>query len=81
LLARRQYRRAVRALRQALALEPARETFHQQLMRAYALSGERSQALAQYDVCKAALREELDTVPSYETRDLWDRIKIEASLG
>ncbi|MCJ7549755.1 MAG: tetratricopeptide repeat protein, partial [Anaerolineae bacterium] len=38
LLARRQYRRAVRALRQALALEPARETFHQQLMRAYALS-------------------------------------------
>jgi DNA-binding SARP family transcriptional activator len=80
LLARRQYRRAVRALRQALTLEPARETFHQQLMRAYALSGERSQALAQYDLCKAVLRGELDATPSYETRDLWDRIKIEASL-
>jgi len=80
LLARRQYRRAVRALRQALTLEPAREAFHQQLMRAYALSGERSQALAQYDLCKTALREELDATPSYETRDLWERIRTEASL-
>ena len=80
LLARRQYRRAIRALRSALAFEPARETFHQQLMRAYALSGERSQALAQYDLCKAALRVELDALPSYGTRDLWDRIKSEAPL-
>jgi len=80
LLARRQYRRAVHALRQALTLEPARETFHQQLMRAYALSGERSQALEQYDLCKAALREELDVMPSHETRDLWDRIKNEGPL-
>jgi LuxR family transcriptional regulator, maltose regulon positive regulatory protein len=80
LLARRQYRRAIRALRRALALEASRETFHQQLMRAYALSGERSQALAQYDLCKAVLREELDATPSYETRDLWDRIRVEAPL-
>jgi len=80
LLARRQYRRAVGALRRALKLAPARETFHQQLMRAYALSGERSQALAQYDLCRAALKEELDAQPSYETRDLWDRIRVEAPL-
>ncbi|MBN1249735.1 MAG: bacterial transcriptional activator domain-containing protein, partial [Anaerolineae bacterium] len=80
LLARRQYRRAVRALRQALALEPARETFHQQLMRAYALSGQRSRALAQYERCRTDLDRELDAAPSHTTEELYGRILNEAPL-
>jgi DNA-binding SARP family transcriptional activator len=80
LLSRRQYRRAIRALRQALTLEPARETFHQQLMRAYALSGERSSALAQYERCVAELREGLGAAPSQVTVQLYNRILREAAL-
>lgn len=80
LLARRQYRRAIQALRQALALEPARETFHRQLMRAYALSGQRSRALAQYGQCEQALRAELGALPSQRTTELYERILAEAAL-
>jgi len=80
LLARRQYRRAVRALRQALTLEPTRETFHQQLMRAYTLSGQRSRALVQYDRCVAELREGLGAAPSQHTVDLYGRILQEVPL-
>ncbi len=80
LLSRRQYRRAIRALRQALSIDPARETFHQQLMRAYALAGQRSRALAQYERCVVSLREELGAGPSHLTTDLYDRIKVEAPL-
>ncbi|MGC9523676.1 MAG: AfsR/SARP family transcriptional regulator, partial [Anaerolineae bacterium] len=80
LLSRRQYRRAIRTLRQALTVDPARETFHQQLMRAYALAGQRSRALAQYQRCVTSLREELGAAPSHVTTDLYDRIKVEAPL-
>lgn len=80
LLGRRQYRRAVHALRQALTLDPTREAFHQQLMRAYALSGERSTALAQYERCVTQLREGLDATPSKTTVQLYRRILNEAPL-
>ena len=80
LLSRRQYRRAVRALRQALSLDPTRETYHQQLMRAYALSGQRSRALVQYDQCVVALREHLGAPPSQHTVDLRRRILDESPL-
>lgn len=80
LLARRQYRRAIPTLVKALALEPARETFHQQLMRAYALSGERSRALAQFERCAADLQAGLSVAPSYQTVLLYERILQEQSL-
>jgi LuxR family transcriptional regulator, maltose regulon positive regulatory protein len=80
LMSRRQYRRAVQVLRQALTLEPARETFHQQLMRAYALSGQRSRALAQYERCRVELDRELGAAPSQATDDLYERILREAPL-
>ena len=80
LLVRRQYRRAIRALRQALTLDPTRETFHQQLMRAYALSGERSSALAQYARCVTELRAGLGAAPSQATAQLYERILREAPL-
>ncbi|MCU0522207.1 MAG: tetratricopeptide repeat protein [Anaerolineae bacterium] len=80
LVSRRQYRRAIRALRQALTLDPTRETFHQQLMRAYALSGDRSSALAQYERCAAELREGLGAAPSQATVQLYERILREVPL-
>jgi DNA-binding SARP family transcriptional activator len=48
-------------------LDPAREEAHQQLMRVLALSGRRSEALAQYESCRRLLAEELGVEPSAET--------------
>ena len=80
LLSRRQYRRATETLQQALALDPARETFHVQLMRAFVFCGERSRALAQYARCRAALHEHLAADPSAETVRLYEQILREAPL-
>ena len=57
-----------------LALEPWRESAHQQLMRALALSGERNGALAQFDVCYETLEQELGIEPSDEMVALYEQI-------
>ena len=44
-------------------------------MRLLALSGQRGAALAQYETCRRALREELDVAPGAETRQLYERIR------
>jgi predicted ATPase/DNA-binding SARP family transcriptional activator len=64
------------ALRQ-LAFDPWREEAHRQAMRALALSGQRTAALAQYETCRHVLAEELGTEPSRETTTLYEQIKIE----
>jgi LuxR family maltose regulon positive regulatory protein len=74
LLARRQYRQAIRVLCRGLEMNDLREKFHRQLMRAYALSGRRSQAVAQYQRCAEILDRELGTIPSPETTTLYRRI-------
>jgi LuxR family maltose regulon positive regulatory protein len=71
LLARRQYRQAIRTLRRGLAMNDLREKLHRQLMRAYALSGRRSQALLQYQHCTEILKRELGAAPSPETTTLY----------
>lgn len=58
-----------------LAIDPAREKIHRQLMRLQALSGDRNAALAQYKRCKQILREELNLAPMKETRLLYRQIK------
>ena len=58
-----------------LALEPWRERAHRQLMRALVLSGQRGAALAQYEACRQALREELGVEPAAETTGLYARIR------
>lgn len=80
LLTRRQYRRAIAALQRAVALEPVRESLHRQLMRAYALAGERIQALQQFESCARLLRSEFGVDPSRRTRRLHQRIRDEAPL-
>jgi predicted ATPase len=58
-----------------LDLEPWWEEAHQQLMRLLALSGRRSEALAQYHRCRRLLAEELNVAPSPETTDLYEQIR------
>lgn len=53
-----------------LAIEPWREEAHRQLMRSLALSGQRSTALAQYETCRAVLRDELHAEPEAATQRL-----------
>ncbi|MBN1180200.1 MAG: tetratricopeptide repeat protein [Anaerolineae bacterium] len=58
-----------------LELEPWREEAHRQLMESLALSGQRSAALAQYEVCCRTLSEELGVEPETETLSLYEQIR------
>ena len=60
--------------RRQLALEPWREPAHRQLMQAHALAGDRAAALAQYEACRALLRDELGVEPAAETAALREAI-------
>jgi len=58
-----------------LALDPCREEAHRQAMRALALAGQRSAALAQYAACRRRLDETLGVEPETETVALYERIQ------
>lgn len=60
---------------QLLALEPWHEESHRQMMLLLAMSGQRSAALHQYEVCAAILKQELDVEPSRDTTELYSRIQ------
>ena len=62
-------------VRQQIRLEPWREEAHRQAMRLYALQGERSKALAQYQACLQVLRSELAVSPTAETTALYEAIQ------
>lgn len=69
------YDESQRFARQLLALEPWQETAHRYLMRALVLNGQRSAALAQYDICRRTLADELGAEPEPETTALWAHIR------
>ncbi|MCP4539361.1 MAG: tetratricopeptide repeat protein [Chloroflexi bacterium] len=71
----RDYERARRYARRQVEMEPWREEAHQQLMRLLAHSGQRSAALAQYEICHRILAQELGVEPAQETQALYDRIR------
>lgn len=71
----RNYAAAVEYARRQLALSAWDETAHRQLMTAYALSGRRGAALAQYAVCRTVLAEELGAEPAPETTELYLHIR------
>ncbi|MDF1512995.1 MAG: BTAD domain-containing putative transcriptional regulator [Anaerolineae bacterium] len=60
---------------QQVELEPWRESAHRQLMQAYAMSGQRGMALAQYETCRRVLRDELGIEPEVETTGLYEEIR------
>ncbi len=69
---------ATAAIRGVLNLEPWREQAHRQLMLFLAQSGQRSAALAHFEVCRRVLADELDVPPSDETIALAQQIRAGA---
>jgi tetratricopeptide (TPR) repeat protein len=73
--ARGDYHQAQRYARRQLELQPWQEEAHRQLMRALALGGQRSAALAQYQTCVQRLDVELGVAPADETVALCQAIR------
>lgn len=71
---RGQFGAAINLLRRVLAVDPACEEAHRELMESLALDGRRHAALRQYLACQEALARELDTLPSPDTERLYQRI-------
>ena len=69
------YTQALHYAQRQLELDPWREEAHRQIMRALALTEQRSAALAQYETCCRALAQELGAEPAAETTALYEQIK------
>ncbi|MBX2839966.1 MAG: tetratricopeptide repeat protein [Gammaproteobacteria bacterium] len=67
--------KAIELLNELISLDNVNEDYHRRLMQQYAISGQRSKALAQYALCERAIAEELAELPEYETRELADKIR------
>lgn len=72
--------KAMPAARRQLELEPWREEAHCQVIEILARRGERSAALAQYEQCRTALREELGVEPGEQTKKLAHDIEQLAAI-
>ncbi|MCH8198205.1 MAG: winged helix-turn-helix domain-containing protein, partial [Proteobacteria bacterium] len=66
---------AIDTARRLIALDPLREEAHRALMRLYARSGRRAQALKQFQVCAEGLRRDLGVEPEAETARLHGEIQ------
>ena len=66
---------AIAFVRRLLEIEPSREDAHRRLMAWLAMSGQRSAALAQYEICCRELAEDLAVEPEEETTILCERIR------
>jgi DNA-binding SARP family transcriptional activator len=75
------YELAIETLRRAVAEEPTNEAAHAGLMRVYALSGRRRDALAQYERLREALSGLPGTEPGTTTRRLRDEIALDGYLS
>src|SRR5215212_6009672 len=62
---------AVKHAREAVAIEPYRETSYQLLMRAHAAVGNRAEALRVYERCRNLFSEELGVSPSSQTEAVY----------
>ncbi len=69
--------KAISAARRWLKLDPLEETVHQQLMRLYAASGQKSAALRQYDALQTVLHEELGVAPTAVSTTLYQAIRTD----
>jgi DNA-binding SARP family transcriptional activator len=63
-----------------LQVEPAREVVHARMMTVYAWLGRRDDAIAQFQICRAALRRELGADPLPSTVDLYQQIMTNATM-
>jgi len=65
---------AIEALEQAVVIDPLHEAAHRALMRQFAATGRRQQALAQYHQLRAALRRAFEAEPDPETARLYRQL-------
>ena len=77
--ARREFEGAINWYKQALNVDELQEEVHRRIMHCYAAAGQRFRALAQYRRCENILEDELGLRPSFETRQLYERISGEGS--
>jgi DNA-binding SARP family transcriptional activator len=75
---RRDYEQACVYANRQIELEPWQEEAHRQLMRALLLSGRRSAALHQYELCRRTLMQELGVEPATETTELYKAIRSQS---
>lgn len=69
-----EYFQALEYAQRQVAIEPWLEESYRQVMRILAINGQRSAALAQYELCRRVLKEELDVEPAAETQLLYQAI-------
>jgi predicted ATPase/DNA-binding SARP family transcriptional activator len=72
---RKEFGEAIEALGRVVAEEPTHEGAHAGLMRLYAFSGRRREALRQYERLREALSRDLDTEPGANTQRLYEEIR------
>lgn len=77
---RGEYEAAVPHARRRLALDELHEPAHRELIRLYALSGDRAAALEQYRECVRTLSRELGVAPLDETAALFEQVS-EGAVG
>jgi len=69
------HQQSIEPLRLLVGMDPANEEAHRDLMRLYALAGNRHRALRQYQQCVEALRKELDVEPEPATVEFHRQIE------
>jgi DNA-binding SARP family transcriptional activator len=78
---RREYGEAIRYAQSILDCDALREDVHRELMQLFVLSGQRAQALRQFEACRDMLRRELAIQPMRETLLLYRQIADSAIGG
>ena len=79
--ARGEAAQAIETLQRVLAADPAHEAAHRALMRLYCMSGDRLQALRQYQALAEALRREVDAEPDAASQALYREIATGSAIG
>jgi two-component SAPR family response regulator len=78
---RREYGEAIGYAQKILECDALREDLHRELMQLFVLSGQRAQALRQFELCREMLRRELAIQPMRETLALYRQIADNAIGG
>jgi tetratricopeptide (TPR) repeat protein len=73
------YAKAIQVCRRIVAIDPIDEDAHRELMLLHHLNGDRSAALAQYQVINTTLQAELGVFPDAKTNELWRYIRSGAA--
>jgi DNA-binding SARP family transcriptional activator len=75
------YERSLESALELLRTDPCREDAHRVAMRCYVRSGERAQALRQYQICRRVLELEFDAVPEPSTEALYELVRRDPRLA